>query len=177
LIWGRHTSLGCIGRTQRGSRSQEVFREATAGAYGNLPPSLIGLEACSGAHFLGGALREQGHEVRVIPAHFVKPYRKSNKNDIFDAEAVAEAETSKTCGLCRSRRSSSSMSKPLRKQDSSGSIVEGEARTVNRFLYDTFKWTNMFQVSRQISAGFLYYENSTTEIDFEQQGNHRTRCG
>ena len=59
----------------------------------NLPHSLIGLEACSGAHFVGGALREQGHEVRLIPAQFVKPYRKSNKNDFIDAEAIAEAVT------------------------------------------------------------------------------------
>src|SRR5690242_19978123 len=59
----------------------------------NLPASLIGLEACSGAHFLGAALREQGHEVRLIPAQFVKPYRKSNKNDFLDAEAIAEAVT------------------------------------------------------------------------------------
>ena len=59
----------------------------------NLPPSLIGLEACSGAHFLGAALREQGHQVRLIPAQFVKPYRKSNKNDFIDAEAIAEAVT------------------------------------------------------------------------------------
>jgi transposase len=59
----------------------------------NLQPSLIGLEACSGAHFLGAALREQGHEVRLLPAQFVKPYRKSNKNDFIDAEAIAEAVT------------------------------------------------------------------------------------
>src|SRR6516225_1337497 len=58
-----------------------------------LPHSLIGLEACSGAHFLGGKLREQGHHVRLIPAQFVKPYRKSNKNDFLDAEAIAEAVT------------------------------------------------------------------------------------
>jgi transposase len=59
----------------------------------NLPSSLIGLEACAGAHFLGAALREQGHQVRLIPAQFVKPYRKSNKNDFIDAEAIAEAVT------------------------------------------------------------------------------------
>ena len=58
-----------------------------------LPLSLIGLEACAGAHFLGGALREPGHQVRLIPAQFVKPYRKSNKNDFLDAEAIAEAVT------------------------------------------------------------------------------------
>ena len=42
----------------------------------NLPASLIGLEACAGSHFLGTVLRQQGHEVRLIPAQFVKPYRK-----------------------------------------------------------------------------------------------------
>jgi transposase len=57
----------------------------------NLPTSIIGIEACSGAHFIGAALRRQGHEVRLIPAQFVKPFLKSNKNDFLDAEAIAEA--------------------------------------------------------------------------------------
>lgn len=57
----------------------------------NLQTSLIGLEACAGAHFLGRALRQQGHDVRLIPAQFVKPFVKSNKNDFVDAEAIAEA--------------------------------------------------------------------------------------
>jgi len=53
--------------------------------------SWIGLEACSGAHFLGRALRKQGHDVRLMAAQFVKPFVKSNKNDFVDAEAIAEA--------------------------------------------------------------------------------------
>jgi len=57
----------------------------------NLQTSLIGMEACSGAHFLGRALRSQGHDVKLIPAQFVKPFVKSNKNDFLDAEAIAEA--------------------------------------------------------------------------------------
>jgi transposase len=57
----------------------------------NLPTSLIGIEACSGAHFIGAALRDQGHDIRLIPAQFVKPFLKSNKNDFLDAEAIAEA--------------------------------------------------------------------------------------
>jgi transposase len=57
----------------------------------NLQISLIGLEACSGAHFLGRALRKQGHDVRLMAAQFVKPFVKSNKNDFVDAEAIAEA--------------------------------------------------------------------------------------
>jgi transposase len=52
--------------------------------------SLIGLEACSEAHFFGRALR-QGHDVRLIRAQFMKPFVKSNRNDFVDAEAIAEA--------------------------------------------------------------------------------------
>ena len=52
---------------------------------------MVGIEACSGAHFIGAALRDQGHDVRLIPAQFVKPFLKSNKNDFLDAEAIAEA--------------------------------------------------------------------------------------
>jgi transposase len=57
----------------------------------NMQSSLIGMEACAGAHFLGRALRAQGHDVKLIPAQFVKPFVKSNKNDFIDAEAIAEA--------------------------------------------------------------------------------------
>jgi transposase len=57
----------------------------------NMQTSLIGSEACSGALFLGRALRKQGHDVRLIAAQFVKPFVKSNKNDFVDAEAIAEA--------------------------------------------------------------------------------------
>ena len=59
----------------------------------NLRVSLIGMEACGGSHFLGRALREQGHDVRLMPAQYVKPYVKTNKNDYIDAEAIAEAVT------------------------------------------------------------------------------------
>ncbi len=57
----------------------------------NVHVGLIGMEACGGAHFLGRALREQRHEVRLIPAQYVKPYVKTNKTDYIDAEAIAEA--------------------------------------------------------------------------------------
>ena len=55
----------------------------------NVQVTLIGMESCGGAHFLGRALREQGHEVRLIPAQYVKPYVKTNKSDYIDAEAIA----------------------------------------------------------------------------------------
>lgn len=70
----------------------------------NTEVSLIGLEACSGAHVLGRALRKQGHDVRLIAAQFVKPFVKSNKNDFVNAEAIAEA---RTCASFRSRRMTS----------------------------------------------------------------------
>jgi transposase len=57
----------------------------------NLQVRLMGMEACGGAHFLGRNLRGQGHEVRLMPAQYVKPYVKTNKNDYIDAEAIAEA--------------------------------------------------------------------------------------
>ena len=57
----------------------------------NLRVQRIGMEACPGAHFLGRALRAQGHDVRLIPAQYVKPYVMTNKNDYIDAEAIAEA--------------------------------------------------------------------------------------
>src|ERR1700683_2446939 len=57
----------------------------------NVRVRLIGMEACGGSHFLGRALREQGHEVRLMPAQYVKPCVKTNKNDYIDAEAIAEA--------------------------------------------------------------------------------------
>ena len=57
----------------------------------NIRVQRIGMEACSGSHFLGRALQQQGHDVRLIPAQYVKPYVKTNKSDYIDAEAIAEA--------------------------------------------------------------------------------------
>jgi transposase len=62
--------------------------------FANLPPCLIGMEACGGAHYWGRTLEQFGHTVRLIPPQFVKPYVKSNKNDVADAEAICEAGTS-----------------------------------------------------------------------------------
>jgi transposase len=52
---------------------------------------LIGMEACTGAHHLGRALEAQGHEPRLMPPQYVKPFVKASKNDYRDAEANAEA--------------------------------------------------------------------------------------
>jgi transposase len=81
-------ALGAAGKVLvRKKFTQKQLLSYTA----NLKTSLIGLEACSGAHLLGRALRKQGHDVRLIAAQFVKPFVKSNKNDFLDAEAIAEA--------------------------------------------------------------------------------------
>jgi transposase len=57
----------------------------------NTPPCLIGMEACVGAHHLGRRLKALGHEARLMPAKYVRPYSKGQKNDFRDAEAIAEA--------------------------------------------------------------------------------------
>ena len=48
--------------------------------FGNLPPCLIGMEACASAHYWGRTLQRYGHTVRLMASQFVKPYVKSNKN-------------------------------------------------------------------------------------------------
>lgn len=58
-----------------------------------LPPCLIGMEACGGAHYWARKFASFGHEVRLMSPQFVKPYVKSNKNDFNDAEAICEAVT------------------------------------------------------------------------------------
>jgi transposase len=57
----------------------------------NLPPARIGMEASCGAHHLAHRLAELGHEVRLMPAQYVRPFVKTNKHDQADAEAIAEA--------------------------------------------------------------------------------------
>lgn len=62
----------------------------------NTPPATIGMESCPGSQWLARKLQELGHIARIIPAQFVKPFVKSNKNDMVDAEAIAEALTRPT---------------------------------------------------------------------------------
>ena len=56
-----------------------------------VPPCIVGMEACLSAHFVSRTLRTLGHEPRIIPAIYVKPFVKGQKNDYNDAEAIAEA--------------------------------------------------------------------------------------
>ena len=59
--------------------------------FGRLSPCLIGMEACATSHHWARELAELGHEVRLMPPRYVKPYVKRNKNDAADAEAICEA--------------------------------------------------------------------------------------
>jgi transposase len=76
---------GAIVLRQKWSRGQVEVRLA------NMPPCLIGMEACVGAHHLSRQLRALGHDARLMPAKYVRPYSKGQKNDFRDAEAIAEA--------------------------------------------------------------------------------------
>src|SRR5258707_15742733 len=69
----------------------------------NVHVELIGMEACGGAHFLGRALREQGHEVRLIPAQYVKPYVKTNKRTTSMPRRSRRLLHGRPCASCRSR--------------------------------------------------------------------------
>jgi len=58
-----------------------------------LPPCLVGIEACATSHYWAREIARLGHEVKLMPAQYVKPYVKRQKNDMADAEAIAEAVT------------------------------------------------------------------------------------
>ncbi len=70
---------------------RKIRRLALVDTFKHLPPSIVGMEACLSAHFVSRALRQLGHQPRIIPAVYVKPFVKGQKNDYNDAEAIAEA--------------------------------------------------------------------------------------
>lgn len=70
---------------------KQLRREQMASFLANLPPCLVGMEACGSAHFWARKLQGFGHTVRLMAPQFVKPYVKTNKNDAADAEAICEA--------------------------------------------------------------------------------------
>ena len=76
---------GAIALRQKWSRGQVETRLA------NMPPCLIGMEACVGAHHLSRRLKTLGHDARLMPAKYVRSYSKGQKNDFRDGEAIAEA--------------------------------------------------------------------------------------
>ena len=70
---------------------RKIRRLGLKDAFEKLPPCIVGMEACLSAHFVSRLLRALGHKPRIIPAIYVKPFVKGQKNDYNDAEAIAEA--------------------------------------------------------------------------------------
>jgi len=93
--------MGAIVLRQKLSRNQVDIRLA------NMPRCLIGMEACVGAHHLSRQLKALGHDARLMPARYVRPYSKGQKNDFRDAEAIAEAVLRPTMKFVASMHSQS----------------------------------------------------------------------
>jgi len=72
---------------------RQVRRSQMLAFFAGLTPCLIGMEACAGAHYWARELARSGHEVRLMPPSYVKPYVKRGKTDAIDAEAICEAVT------------------------------------------------------------------------------------
>jgi transposase len=70
---------------------KQLKRSQVLSFFAKLSPCLIGMEACCSAHYWGRQLQKLGHTVRLMAPQFVKPYVKTNKNDMADAEAICEA--------------------------------------------------------------------------------------
>ena len=97
---------GAIILRQRWSRGQVEAR------FANLPPCLVGMEACVGAHHLSRKLKQFGHDARLMPAKYVRPYSKGQKNDFRDAEAIAEAVQRPTMKFVATKTPISSTCRP-----------------------------------------------------------------
>src|ERR1700746_3799902 len=82
-----------VGLDKRGAivLQQKVTRHQLGRRLSNISRCLIGMETCSGTHYISRQLAALGHDVRLIPAQYVKPFLKGHKNDYRDAEAIAEA--------------------------------------------------------------------------------------
>ena len=99
------TTFHLIGFDGRGAivLRQKVSRAQLERRFAALPPCLVGMEACCGAHHVGRQLAALGHAVRLIPAQYVKPFVKSNKNDFRDAAPRPSPRRSyaRPCASCR----------------------------------------------------------------------------
>jgi transposase len=70
---------------------KRLRRSQVVAFFAGLPRCLVGLEACATAHYWARKFQAAGHEVRLMPAQYVKAYAKRNKKDAAGAEAICEA--------------------------------------------------------------------------------------
>lgn len=75
---------------------RRLRRSQVLGFFSKLSPCVVGIEACASSHFWAREIGALGHDVRLMPAAYVKPYLKRQKNDAADAEAICEAVTRPT---------------------------------------------------------------------------------
>src|SRR5919206_2988750 len=86
-VWiSPRTCSSCTAPTRRAGRCSSASWRA-ARCWSSSPPCLVGLEACGAAHHWARELAKLGHEVRLMPPQYVRPYVKTNKHDAADAEA------------------------------------------------------------------------------------------
>ena len=83
--------LHCVGPSGAPVLQRQLRRGQVEKFFAQLPPTLVGLEACGSAHHWARVIDRHGHQVRLMPPRYVKPYVKRNKNDGRDAEAICEA--------------------------------------------------------------------------------------
>ena len=83
----------CVDAVDQVVIRRQLKRRYVLAFFQKLPPCLIGIEACASSHYWSRELQALGHTVRLMPAAYVKPYVKRQKNDATDAEAICEAVT------------------------------------------------------------------------------------
>ena len=88
---------------------KKLRRDQVLAFFAQLPACVVAMEACGGAHFWGREIGKLGHEVRLMPPAYVKPFVKRQKNDAADAEAICEAAQRPTTRFVQGRPRSSGL--------------------------------------------------------------------
>ena len=92
-----------IGMDARGKivLRRKVSRGQLQSCLANLPVCLIGMEACAGAHHVGRQLAALGHDVRLLPAQYVKPFLKVTRTTTAMPRPLPRRSSARPCGRCR----------------------------------------------------------------------------
>ena len=92
---------------------RKIRRLGLEDAFQRLPPCIVGMEACLSAHFISRVLRALGHEPRIIPAIYVKPFMKGQKNDYNDPRQSQRRRCDRTCARSERRARTNSTCRPV----------------------------------------------------------------